>query len=113
MTRRRFLASAVIVTLLGASGFIAHAQDQGAAPATKAPANTTPAPVNLNTASSTDLAKLPGVGPATAARILEYRQKNGAFKKVEELMNIKGIGEKSFLKLKALVVVTPPKTSEK
>lgn len=112
MTRRRFLASAVILTLLGASGFIAHAQDQGAAPATTAPAKTT-APVNLNTASSADLAKLPGVGPATAARILEYRQKNGAFKKVEELMNIKGIGEKSFLKLKALVVVTPPKTSEK
>jgi competence protein ComEA len=48
-----------------------------------------------------------------AARIIEYRQKNGGFKKVEELMNIRGIGEKAFLKLKPLVTVTPPKTIER
>jgi competence protein ComEA len=69
--------------------------------------------VNLNTATAADLAKLPGIGPAVAARILEYRQKNGAFKKIEELMNVKGIGEKMFLKLKPLVTVTPPKSSER
>lgn len=70
------------------------------------PAAAAPAAVNLNSATLEQLQELPGVGLATAQRILEYRQKSGGFKKVEELMNIRGIGEKSFLKLKALVVVT-------
>ena len=61
--------------------------------------------VNLNTATTTELEGLPGIGASTAARIVEYRQKNGPFKKIEELMNVQGIGEKSFLKLRALVTV--------
>ena len=68
------------------------------------------APVNLNTATATQLESLPGVGPALAQRILDYRQANGGFKKVEELMNVRGIGEASFLKLKAMLTLTPPKT---
>ncbi len=63
--------------------------------------------VNLNTATVAELETLPGIGPRTAALIIEYRQKNGGFKKIEDLMNVKGIGEKSFLKLKPLIVVTP------
>jgi competence protein ComEA len=81
----------------------------GAAPAALAqqPATITKAaPVDLNSATVTDLETLPGVGRRTAERIVEYRQKNGSFKKIEELMNVKGIGEKSFLKLKPLIAVS-------
>lgn len=70
---------------------------------------TAPAPLDLNTATAPQLEALPGIGPATAKRILEYREKNGSFKKIEELMNVPGIGEKSFLKLKPLIAVTPPR----
>ena len=61
--------------------------------------------VNLNTATQAQLESLPGLGAKAAERILEYRQKTGQFKKVEDLMNVKGIGEKSFLKLKPLLTV--------
>lgn len=56
--------------------------------------------VNINTASAADFEGLPGIGPKLAARIVDYRQKNGPFKKLEELMNVQGLGEKNFLKLK-------------
>ena len=72
-------------------------------------AATSSSPLNLNTATAADLQALPGVGAATAKLIIEHRQKNGGFKKVEELMNIKGIGEKSFLKLKPMVTVSADK----
>jgi competence protein ComEA len=69
--------------------------------------------VNLNTATTKDLETLPGIGARTALRILEYRQKNGPFKKIEELMNVQGIGEKSFLKLKPQVTVETKPASVK
>src|SRR6185295_6567711 len=65
--------------------------------------------VNLNTATAAELEVLPGIGPKVAARIVEYRQKKGPFKKIEELMNVQGIGEKSFLKLRAQLTVAPVK----
>lgn len=69
------------------------------------------APVNLNTATETQLETLPGVGPKVAQRIIEFRQKNGSFKKAEDLMNVRGIGEKNFLKLKTLVTVGAEKAN--
>ena len=61
--------------------------------------------VDLNTANQPALESLPGIGPKTAELIIEYRKETGGFKKVEELMNIKGIGEKTFLRLRELVSI--------
>lgn len=69
------------------------------------------APVNLNTATEAQLETLPGIGAKVAQRIIEFRQKNGGFKKAEDLMNVRGIGEKSFLKLKPLVIVNGEKAN--
>ena len=52
--------------------------------------------VNLNTATDIELQSLPGVGPSKAKSIIEYREKNGGFKSIDEIKNIKGIGESSF-----------------
>ena len=56
--------------------------------------------VSINSATVEQLASLPGVGPATASRIVEFRAKSGPFKRLEDLMAVKGIGEKSYQKLK-------------
>jgi competence protein ComEA len=70
------------------------------------------ATLNLNAATLDQLETLPGIGRKVAERIVEYRTKSGGFKKIEELMNVKGIGEKSFLKIKPLITVAKPdKTS--
>lgn len=63
--------------------------------------------ININTASVEELSALPGVGPAIALRIVEYREKNGPFRKTVELMNVKGIGEKSFERLRDAITVQP------
>jgi competence protein ComEA len=57
-------------------------------------------PININTAGVTELMQLPKVGAKTAERIVNFRKQHGSFKRIEEIMNVKGIGEKSFSKLK-------------
>ncbi|MCB6994365.1 helix-hairpin-helix domain-containing protein [bacterium 210820-DFI.6.37] len=61
--------------------------------------------VNINTATSEELQTLSGVGPATAEKILDYRSSNGAFKRIEDLKKIDGIGDKTFEKLKEQIKV--------
>lgn len=78
-----------------------------ATPTGQEPAAVQKTVINLNTATIDQLMTLPGIGQKTAERILEYRTKSGGFKKIEELMNVKGIGEKSFLKIKPLVSAPP------
>ena len=65
------------------------------------------AAVNLNTATKEELIALPGIGPAKAQAILDYRKANGTFKSVEELKDVKGIGAKRFEKLKPELTVAP------
>ena len=104
---RTMLSTVVLSCLLCARPSAAGAAQSKSPARATAPAST--AIVNLNTASATDLEGLPGIGAKTAARILEYRQKNGPFKKVEELMNVRGVGEKNFLKLKPQLTIAPAK----
>jgi competence protein ComEA len=100
-----------IAAVLGGGTLPAAAQQASSKPAKPAGAASRaakPAPgtiTNINTATQAQLEALPGVGAKAAERILEYRQKNGNFKKIEDLMNVKGFGEKSFLKLKPLLTV--------
>ena len=108
---RTVMSVALVALTLGIVGPALTASGAQDAPTRQTPK---PAPadgpaLNLNSATAAELEKLPGVGPATAARIVEYRQKNGAFKKVEDLMNVRGIGEKTFLTLKPLITVAPAK----
>jgi len=93
----RLLASLALATVFAAHPLAQAAQKASARTEVK-PA---PASINLNTATAAELEKLPGIGQKVAARIVEYRQKNGPFKKVEELMNVQGIGEKSFLQFRS------------
>ena len=92
----RFVAAALLAALVLTTG-----------PAFAA-ASTPAGKVNLNTATVSQLEELPGVGPGLAARIVEHRQKNGAFKSVEDVMAVKGIGEKNFSKIQGYLSVGAP-----
>ena len=95
MLFRRFVATTLsLVLAVALSSALVHAAKP--APTGK---------INLNTASAQQLTALPGVGEKLAARIVEYRQKAGGFKTPQELMNVKGVGEKNFQKIQAYVVV--------
>lgn len=64
--------------------------------------------VDLNSAGSEELQSLPGVGPALAARIVAFRQENGPFRTVDDLLAVKGIGPKMLEKLRDKLTANPP-----
>ena len=105
MTLRRIVATGLALTMaaLMLSG-----------PALAAGKPTPAGKVNINTASAAQLTTLPGVGPKLAARIVEYRQKSGTFRSPQELLNVKGVGEKNFAKIESLLTVgEAPKSASK
>lgn len=61
--------------------------------------------ININTANSEELQKISGIGPSKAEAIIEYREQNGLFKKIEDITNVTGIGDKTFEKLKDSITI--------
>lgn len=93
----RVLAVALVLVALGAA---ATAQKQ---PPAK--------PIDLNLANVKELQELPGVGPVTAQRIIDLRQKSGRFKRVEDLLAVRGISQKKLEALRPYVIVSAPPAS--
>ena len=67
-----------------------------------------PAALDVNLATEQDLERLPGIGPVLARRIVQYREAQGTFQDIEQLRRVKGIGKKTFERIRAFVVVGPP-----
>lgn len=67
-----------------------------------------PKPVNINTATSEELQQVPGIGPATAEKILQMRKSYGAFKSVDDLLAIRGLGPKRLEKMRKYLTVGKP-----
>ena len=108
---RTFLSLVALSTFIIAQPHVAAAAQAPSASRSSAKVALT-GTININTAAAKDFEALPGIGSKTAALIVEYRQKNGPFKKIEELMNVSGVGEKSFLKLKPRLAVTAAKAAD-
>jgi len=70
-------------------------------------------PINLNSASAAELQQVPGIGPSTADKILEMRKSYGAFKSVDDLLAIKGIGPKRLEKMRKYLTVGKTEQSKK
>ena len=109
MTRRSVQFLGAVLMFAIAALVLAPAAARGATP----PAPISGEKVNINTAGVDELVTLPGIGKAYAERIVEYRQKNGPFKKIEDVMNVRGLGEKNFLKVKGQLTVGAPKTADR
>jgi competence protein ComEA len=95
--KHRFLSSMLFLALLAAA--------LPASPAAAAPADGKRV-VNINTADVGKLSFLPRVGPAVAERIVDYRKENGPFKSAEDLMHVRGIGEKTYALLKPYIALS-------
>jgi competence protein ComEA len=97
-----FVATALVAMIvLFAAGLPATVHAQPAKPGPSAGA-----PLDINQATAEELTALPGIGPAMADRIVAFREEHGKFRRVEDLMKVKGIGEKSFEKLRRSIKVS-------
>ena len=90
----------------GGSGLASAAPARGAQGAKAASGESLDkTPVDINAADAEKLATLPGIGPSIAQRIVEYRKEHGAFKSVDELVNVRGVGEKLLGRLREHITV--------
>jgi competence protein ComEA len=87
------------------AGIVTDTVSNGASITSSAPANSESSLININTATSEQLQALSGVGPATAQKIIDYRESAGGFKKIEDIMKVSGIGTKTFEKFKDKIIV--------
>lgn len=69
-------------------------------------------PINVNTATVEELTELPRIGEVTATRIVKWREENGPFSTTEELMNVQGIGERLYERIRPYVTVGEPDRRE-
>lgn len=98
---RKSLSILTLALLLTTLGTVAMADE-----APEQPAPSSAGVVNINTADASQLALLPRVGEKAAERIIEYRTEHGPFKKAADLMQVKGIGAKTFELMSAYVTVS-------
>ena len=104
MKRHSILAVAILMSLLF-TGVVFAEDTKKATPIPTPKVEETKEKININVATAEELVELPGIGKVIAARIVEYREKNGSYKTPEDMMNVKGIGEKTFEKIKDLIVI--------
>lgn len=99
MTKFKKLVTLFVVvsffTVLGGGFQVAEAQDGGSKSAK----------ININTAGAEKLRELPRIGEKMSQRIIDYREKNGTFKRIQDIMKVKGIGEKTFEGFKDKITV--------
>jgi len=100
------VTSLLVLPAEGMAGFgaVAAAEGHGRAVASGQESQD---PIDVNTASEEQLELIPGIGPAMAQRIIAWREENGRFERVEDLLNVRGIGVKTLDKLRPYVVVRP------
>ena len=92
-----------VATLLGTSSIAAASEPSAESTQQESKANLE-GQININTASAAELELLPGIGPSIAARIVDYRQEH-PFKERNQIMRVKGVGQKTFAKIKDFLTV--------
>ena len=97
--RRIRISPAICLLLVLIAGLIARAEPKKRPPAQ---------PLDLNSATAEELQELPGVGPGMAKAIVDFRQKSGPFRRVEELLAIRGITKQRLEKIRPYVKIVPP-----
>ncbi len=101
----RYLGISLLAVCLAIPASAAKGSSKAAASAT-----VSSGVVNVNTASPQQIALLPRVGLKAAQRIVDYRKTNGSFKRIEDVMEVKGVGEKLFVALRSHLTITGPTT---